>query len=45
MIFQDRSTLDVLVENHGRVNYIEYGSNRFNEERKGKETHSVEIFN
>ncbi|XP_048741109.2 beta-galactosidase-1-like protein 2 [Ostrea edulis] len=31
----DRSTLDVLVENHGRVNYIEYGSNRFNEERKG----------
>lgn len=24
-----------MVENHGRVNYIEYGSNRLNEERKG----------
>ncbi|XP_062577620.1 beta-galactosidase-1-like protein 2 [Saccostrea cucullata] len=31
----ENSTLDILVENHGRVNYIEYGSNRFNEERKG----------
>nr|XP_022302707.1 beta-galactosidase-1-like protein 2 [Crassostrea virginica] len=31
----DGSTLDILVENHGRVNYIEYGSNRLNEERKG----------
>lgn len=31
----DGSRLEILVENHGRVNYIEYGSNRFNEERKG----------
>ncbi|KAK3103421.1 hypothetical protein FSP39_019072 [Pinctada imbricata] len=29
------NSLDILVENHGRVNYVECGSNRFNEEKKG----------
>lgn len=31
----DENILDVLVENHGRVNYVHQGFNRFNEERKG----------
>lgn len=32
---QDSSILDILVENHGRVNYIEIGQNLLNEQRKG----------
>ncbi|XP_052252882.1 beta-galactosidase-1-like protein 2 isoform X2 [Dreissena polymorpha] len=31
----DDNILDILVENHGRVNYVHQGFNRFNEEHKG----------
>lgn len=31
----EENTLDILVENHGRVNYVHQGYNKFNEERKG----------
>lgn len=34
LIFQE-NILDILVEHHGRVNYVLNGFNRFNEERKG----------
>jgi len=30
--------LDILVENHGRVNYVNQGFNKYNEERKGMYT-------
>ena len=30
------NTLDILVENHGHVNYEHQGYNKFNEERKGE---------
>ncbi|XP_060069165.1 beta-galactosidase-1-like protein 2 [Ylistrum balloti] len=32
---QDTNTLEILVENHGRVNYVEFGLNLLNEQRKG----------
>ncbi|KAK3586161.1 hypothetical protein CHS0354_017267 [Potamilus streckersoni] len=32
---QQENRLDILVENHGRVNYVQAGYNYFNEERKG----------
>ncbi|XP_033744592.1 beta-galactosidase-1-like protein 2 [Pecten maximus] len=32
---QDTNTLEILVENHGRVNYVEFGLNLLNEHRKG----------
>lgn len=32
---KDANTLEILVENHGRVNYVEFGLNMLNEQRKG----------
>ena len=34
--FTQENTLDIVVENHGRVNYVHQGYNKFNEERKGE---------
>lgn len=36
VVFFQENTLDILVENHGRVNYVHQGFNKFNEERKGE---------